>query len=88
MKILQQTPDSQTIIAIKAVYNGEANEEQQRKAIDFIIKGICGTYNMSFHPDDARLTDFNEGRRFVGNKIIEILGLNVGKIQQLEKSKK
>lgn len=60
------------VAALKALGKGEARADQQVAALNFIIEGLAGTYDLSFRPDDAggsRETDFAEGRRLVGLQI-------------------
>lgn len=64
---------AQDIYALRALMRGEATESQQKQAINWIQKEACGYYNMSFHPKNERLTDFNEGRRFVANIIFQTM---------------
>lgn len=67
--------DDLEIRAIKALATGTASDGQQKRALDVIINKFCGTYDQSFRPgpDGHRATDFAEGRRFVGNRIIHTL---------------
>lgn len=66
--------DDHDIRAMKALSLGGASDDQQRRAFDLIIH-LCGTYDLSFRPgaDGARLTDFAEGKRFVGTEIIKLV---------------
>lgn len=68
--------------AIQALARGDASPEAQRRALDWIINAASATYDQSFHPDNARLTDFAEGRRFVGNQIVKLTKLNLSKLQR------
>lgn len=63
------------IRAIKALAAGNANDAQQKRALDVIIHKLAGTYDQSFRPgpDGHRATDFAEGKRFVGNRIVHTL---------------
>jgi hypothetical protein len=58
--------------AIKAMARGDADAYQQQRFLDWLIESACGTYDVSFIPDDdsGRLTSFKEGRRFVGLQLI------------------
>ena len=58
--------------AIRACYNGQADERQQRLALEYIIR-CAGTHDMSFRPMDPHLTSFAEGKRFVGTTLIWML---------------
>ena len=62
--------------ALKAVANGTANEEQQRRAMRWVIEAAAGTYELSYRPgDSSRDTDFAEGRRFVGLQIVKLINM-------------
>lgn len=65
--------DGADTMAIKALAAGKANEGQQKRALDWIIKTLCGTYDLSWRPgiDGARVTDFAEGKRHVGLQLIK-----------------
>lgn len=80
------TPDDVT--ALQAVLAGIANDGQQKRALDFIINNLCGTYEISFRSDadgGERETSFAEGRRFVGLQIVKLLRLNGAAIEQMRK---
>ncbi len=68
--------DEADMAAFRALHRGEASQEQQKRALDWIIQSAAATYDVSFHPDSARLTDFAEGRRFVGLQVVKLLKLN------------
>jgi len=63
--------------ALQALWAGTADAHQQKIALTWILEGACGIHEISFSPKDGRITDFNEGRRFVGKQIAEILRTNV-----------
>lgn len=67
--------DEYEIRALKAVANGVASDAQQKRAIEVIVHKFAGTYDQSFRPgpDGHRATDFAEGKRFVGNRIVHTL---------------
>ena len=62
--------------AVKAVYRGDASADLQKRAMDYIIKKLCMIgalsldHNALLHP---KLQDHNEGRRWVGSMITEII---------------
>lgn len=72
------------IYAIQALAKGEADAEQQKRALDFIIDHIGWRERLSYFPDNPRDTDFGEGRRFVSEQLVKILKLTG---QDLEKLK-
>ncbi len=55
------------VYAIKALCDGRANDEQQRRAVQWILVHACGVDDLSYRPgEDGRNTAMAEGRRFVG----------------------
>lgn len=65
------------VYAIKALAAGVANDGQQKMALKAIIMKIAATYDMSFRPggdDGRRATDFAQGKQFVGQRILEVIG--------------
>jgi len=71
------------VAALQAMRRGEANADQQVRALEYILETICDRNGMSFRPgpDGARETDFAEGRRFVGNQIVKLVNLPLSKIK-------
>lgn len=68
--------DVQDVNAIKALVAGVASDVQQKRALDYIIRVICGTYDLSWRPEKfggSRGTDFAEGKRFVGLQIVKMI---------------
>lgn len=63
--------------ALQALDRGDAEADQQRRALTFIIETICKTYDLSYRPDSERDTAFAEGKRYVGTQIVKLLKLNM-----------
>lgn len=86
MKAHEPAPyDKAILMAIRACIAGNANEGQQKLAMDWIITKASNLYDMSYRPDDnggARATEFHEGRRFVGSQIVKMT--RVETLQALE----
>lgn len=63
------------LAAIKALSAGQAREDQQKTALDFIINALCGTHELSYRSGDGgeRDTAFLEGRRSIGLTIARII---------------
>lgn len=61
--------DEATLNAFRALKDGKANDGQQKAAIEFVLFNLCRIRDVSFDTDNQRLSDFNEGRRFVGLQI-------------------
>lgn len=64
--------------AVKALQNGTANDEQQRRALAWVINKAAQTYEVSFRSDAEggdRETAMAEGRRFVGLSLVKLLNM-------------
>lgn len=77
--------------AIQAIFQGVANEGQQKRGLKWIIERASGTYDQTFFPGaevGRRNSDFAEGRRFVGNSIVKLLYLPVGRLRDQDNASK
>jgi hypothetical protein len=59
--------------AVRALAAGTATEDQQKRVLDFFMRRVCDIEGISYRPGDTHSTAFNEGRRFCGKQIINIL---------------
>lgn len=75
--------DDPDIFAIQALVKGEANADQQKRALSWIINECCKTYDMSYRPDNQTDTVFAEGKRYVGNEIIRMTKMKVGTLKKV-----
>lgn len=69
--------EARDVYALKGLQGGTADPGQQARALDWILKNACGTYDLSYRPTSDRDTSFAEGRRFVGLQIIKMLNLDM-----------
>lgn len=69
------------VAAIQALMTGTASDHQQQRALKWIIETACATYDLSFRPDNARATDFAEGKRHVGLQLVKLTKLNLAKLK-------
>lgn len=60
------------VLALRSLFAGKANDGQQKQALDYIIRVLCGTYDFPYRPD-SRLTDIALGRMRVGQDIVFLL---------------
>jgi hypothetical protein len=67
--------------AVQAVMYGRAGEDQQKRAMNFIVHQICGTYDLSYRPTSDRDTAFAEGKRFVGLQCVKFAQLNIAALR-------
>ena len=73
--------DAEDGYAIQAVMMGRASEEQQRRAMQFIVHQVCATYDLSYRPSSDRDTAFAEGKRFVGLQLVKFANLNIARVR-------
>ncbi len=71
------------IYALKALQAGNANDDQQQRALAWVIKEAAGTYDSEYRETD-RETAFAGGRRFVGLQIVKLLNLTGTAIDQIK----
>lgn len=67
--------------AVQAVMYGRASEDQQKRAMAFIVNQICGTYDLSYRPTSDRDSAFAEGKRFVGLQLVKFAQLNIARLR-------
>ena len=72
--------------AIQALAKGTANEVQQRRALDWIIKA-SGTYEPTFYVGQQDATNFAEGSRHVGLQIVKLLNLPASAISKTQEQR-
>lgn len=74
------------VMAIKALAAGNANEGQQKRAIECILIDMCGIRDETFNPgltrdgrkvDGERVSTFLQGRRSVGLQIARCIQMIV-----------
>ncbi len=69
------------IRAIQDLERGKANEDQQKRALAYIINNLSATYFPSYR-NNQRDSDFMEGRRFVGLELVTMLKLNASEMRR------
>lgn len=74
--------DVPTVSAIQALVRGDATEQQQKDAVNWIVNVAAGTYNVSFSEAGDRETAFSEGRRFVGLQIVKLMKLQISALRK------
>lgn len=58
--------------AVRAVWEGVASANQQRMAVEYMIRAF-GTHDTSYRPGDTHSTAFAEGRRHAGTTLVWML---------------
>jgi len=77
--IMDGPTTSSISMAFKALSEGKASEEQQKHAIDFLIRIGCRSYDTDWFLDE-RISSFAAGRRYVGLQIVRFINLKIGKV--------
>lgn len=72
-----QTWEPADAAAIQALFRGDANEAQQKRAINFITNDLCALPFLAFDSKNQRNTDFALGKQSVGHAIVRLMRLNV-----------
>lgn len=73
------------VVAIKALYDGTADKQQQQRALTCIIDILSGRNDMSYRPgglEGDRDTCFAEGRRYVGQQLVKMVKVNLDKLRR------
>lgn len=68
-------PEKADMHAVRAVTEGRATPDQQKRAMVYVIRRLCSADDPSFVPSSDSGTAFNEGRRFVGIALRTIAAL-------------
>lgn len=68
--------------ALKSLYNGTADADQQKRALNWIINAAAATYDQPFRPGRDGQTEFACGRQFVGQQIVKLINVDLLAIQQ------
>lgn len=69
--------------ALQALAQGKANDGQQKRALDWIMKEACGLPLWPYR-ESQRETDVALGRHFVGHQIAGVLKINISQLAKLE----
>jgi hypothetical protein len=67
--------------ALQALQRGVATEDQQQRALKWVIEQAAGTYQFNYYPTD-RDTAFALGRGFVGQQVVKLLKVNVSALRR------
>lgn len=73
--------------ALQALLKGQADEYQQKRALNWILTNACMTYEETFVPREADTSAFLAGRRNVGLQIVKLLKVDLAAVRQMEAAK-
>lgn len=75
-------PTKQEVLALKAVYDGTANDGQQRLALKVIVNNFSRAQDLLYIPESFDETAFLNGRAYVGQRILKYINIPVGKLKE------
>lgn len=72
--------------AFQALQRGDANADQQKRALRWLINSCCGTYDLSYRPGPTgdRDTVLAEGKRWVGLQVVKLLNNSTAVMRRKE----
>ncbi len=73
----------ETAWALKGLNGGEADKGQQTMALAWIIRELCGTYDMPYRPGAPGDSDFAMGKMHVGQQIVALINMSPEQIARL-----
>lgn len=88
--VVSEIPDHE-LYAIRNLAKGEATPDQQKKAFRVIVEKIASTDDFSYRPDNMggdRITNFNEGRRYVGLQVRKLATAPVNLLIEVDHQRK
>lgn len=63
--------------ALQALERGEADPEQQKRALRWVLIAAAMTYDETFVPGQPDVSAFLAGRRSVGTQVVKLLKISV-----------
>ena len=70
------------VVAIQALYKGEATPYQQKLALKVIVNDFSRAHDALYVPGSFDQTAFLNGRAFVGQRILKYINISVGKLNE------
>lgn len=68
-------------VAIQAMAKGEANSDQQKRVLKWILESACALPIWAFR-DQQRETDIALGRHHVGQQIVGLMKVNISRMKK------
>lgn len=66
--------------SIQALFRGDADDIQQKRAINWIVNNACALPYLAYDKANSRNTDFALGKQWVGHEIIRLMRIDVSKL--------
>ena len=73
--------DIADVSAIQALDRGEANPDQQRRALKWIVERACQIGEDAFVPGHPEVTQYIVGRQSPGKQIVKLMKLNLSQMR-------
>lgn len=64
------------VVAIQHLAEGKANEDEQKRALKWIVRTACGYADLGWHPDGDHNASFAAGRRFPALQIEKLIHID------------
>lgn len=71
-------------VALKALHVGDATPDQQKLALEIIVKKLSRTHDLSYIPSSFDGSAFLSGRAFVGHQLLKYLNLPASKSPEVQ----
>jgi len=71
--------------AIQALMRGDASPAMQKRALHWIIRKLCRTYDLAYRPggeEGRRDTDFALGCQYTGQQLVKLTLLNLAELRR------
>lgn len=86
--LIQQAVNNWTLAdasAIQALTRGEATPDQQKRALDWILRKACALPEWAYQPGTSdRDTNIALGRQFVGHQIVKLQNADMSRLRRSE----
>src|SRR4051812_43913107 len=71
--MIKPTPyDREIFLAVRALFAGQANEGQQKRAMEWLVLNACHIGQLSFDVASDRLAAFRDGERNIGLQLVRM----------------
>lgn len=67
---------------LQALARGEADAQQQQRALSVIVEKLAGAYEETFVPRESDTSAFLAGRRSVGLQIVKLIKVDLAALRQ------
>jgi len=79
-----RNPTKAEASAFKKLMDGTAESHQQQAALRYLVDVLCRPHDMLYLPGEPEATAFLNGRAFVGQKILKMIKVPIGRLALTE----